>query len=238
MVMSEKQRFKEYAIGFNGFDGGNPAAGIWFCGIEPGRSTGEDFLSSNDCIQKDQYSNEIPYRDQKFRDANPKYQSWPYDRIVAQIMNSISRKYKNGEDYMEKKLYNNDDNCFKLNLYPLKIRGADASLWRKEYYEYTGFQLKELYWAWCMKNRFPVLQRLMQQHQPRVIVCTGLTWRKHFLLAFGSDNDIFAVDSNDYAINNGKTKLLITKFFSRRFYRDKDIDTLVERIRNVGEIRQ
>jgi hypothetical protein len=226
--MIVNKEFADWAVGFSGFDGGNPAALIWISGIEWG---GDDkpILWPNEYTFQDEEGKYIPCRNERYRVKYPNYLSYRFDQKVAKLLVNLFGEQvgcNDYKDYMEQYLYTENGHCFRLNLYPLNAPKSNDELWTKDYYELTGFPTKILYWAWCTENRFPFLKQLVEKYSPKVIIGTGSTFRRDYILAFAEPSLIFTrnrienIQSTKFNVemvttNSGKTNLLITPFFGQ-----------------------
>jgi len=226
--MNVNKEFADWAVGFSGFDGGNPSAPVWISGIEWG---GDDkpVLWPKEFTFRNEEGEHIPCRNEEYRAKYPNYLSYRFDQKVAKLLVNLFGKQVGCNDYksyMEQYLYTENGHCFRLNLYPLNAPKSNDELWTKDYYELTGFPTNILYWAWCTENRFPFLKQLMEKYSPKVIIGTGSTFRRDYILAFAESSMIFtgnptpSIQNSKFTVeevvtNYGKTRLLITPFFGQ-----------------------
>ena len=222
--MEPTQEFKEWAIGFSGCDGGNIAGPIWFCGIEWGGGDTEEGLKFGNVSRPDAWT------DQQREDCFKK--NYPYDQRAIKLYASIIRS--NEKNYAklarDKKVFGAQSDLFKFNLYPISFRHDQDELWQKWLYVKTGLPTKSMYRAWCQKNRFPEMKERVQEHKPRLIVCTGFSYLREFIMAFGGVDKSFDTVNKEtiqaessrplswVLINEGRTMLVVTPFLGYRKY--------------------
>lgn len=225
-----KEDFAKRATQYTGFDGGNPKAELWFCGIEYGGTDDPTKTQFIDDILKDgvEMQDDIPYFTATDKNGNPHEYKKIYGRF-ALAQSKIASQYYDGEPIDTwKQLAGKDGKCFSMNLYPLAFKSHDDSLWTRTHYEKTGLISKSEYKTWNLNNRFPKLKQLVTTYQPKVLICFGQSLASEFLVAFADNDDqifeeLAKVEIADKVhksnrlllhrkINNGKTLLLICPF--------------------------
>jgi hypothetical protein len=225
--MSINQEFARWAVGFSGMDGGNLNAPIWISGIEWGGGGTPTLLPNRFCHEQD--GRWIPCWNDTFRQMEPQYTTYQFDQKVAKILfyifgNAVA--CNNYTDYMRRFLYTQNGHCFKLNLYPLSAQNTSPDLWDQHYYKLTGLPTKILYWAWCAENRFPFIKSLVEQYSPKVILATGSSFRRDYILAFAKPEQIFQqgqihhlandqLSVEEIIVHGDHTHLLITPFLGQ-----------------------
>lgn len=214
--------FESWAAGFSGCDGGNIQGPIWVCGIEPG---------GQQSIEQLQFSakNDPPQLDENSQAKN--FLRWPYNlaasRLCASVVGGNADEYQVA--YKHYRVFSSDGCSFKMNLYPLQFKDSTDGQWTRAHYVKTGLPTKPVYKAWCQLNRFPVIQGWVEKYKPLVIICTGRTYTREFLHAFGGldamlDKDVLKVENYPPPmagtfecglINNGRTIMAVTPFLGR-----------------------
>ncbi len=175
--------FAKWAVGFSGCDGGDPT-GIWVCGIEFGQGHTENNLKLEEDVSKPGYVGGVGWGDLEEVKQFPTYQ---YNRKALKLLCALAghdvTKYR--EFYEVHRCFHESSGYFKLNLYPLGFKDTSPDRWREWLAPRTGFGTKREYIDWCQANRFPVLGKWVQKYSPRLIVCTGTSYRAEFFKAFG-----------------------------------------------------
>lgn len=199
--------FKKLALSHYGYDGGNLKADIWFSGLEWGGGMSPDELRKDiaeGVPEGSPSSDDLLYR--------KRYLKFPFDRKILKILaSSLDRstsEYKNmiAEDI---KAYASDGAIFKFNLYPISFKNTSPEFWNEDFFQITGFPTKEQYISWVQLNRFPIFNNLVKENKPKVIVCSGTTFKKDFLMAFGGVASLFQ-SPKKYPVN-GKSDIEVYK---------------------------
>ncbi len=180
------QNFKTWACSLAGCDGGNPKSDIWISGIEWGGGSYENGKYYREELPAeiaegayDQYSHLYDWSNSL---------TYPYGRSFAKIYTAI-QGHKVGE-YRERVSGLKGSEVFKLNLYPIAFDSTDPTLWKKFGLEkITGFSEKCLFQAWCFYNRFPAISKLVEEHKPKIIIGTGVSYLLDFFACFGGTGD-------------------------------------------------
>lgn len=191
--------FIKWAKGYSGFDGGNPNAGIWLCGIEWGGHQTEDI----EALKKDFLTDvsEIPYG----YDDHYKNLEYPYNYKFLKIMATVKGIdfLVNGDNSKNiKKIltnFNNSEKCFtynsnylKLNIFPLQFKEDRDNLWTEVYQEATGLETKDEYRKWCLeKGRLELFQKMINKSHPKLIITSGTSYFNYYKEAFGFKNHKF-----------------------------------------------
>ena len=224
-------KFKKWALSYSGCDGGNIAGTIWFCGIEFGGNESFDFSAIP----------EPPYVSDEQR---KKFFGYQYNIKVAKLYAAICGEAQvaaRDKDKYKDELFAKDSITFKMNLYPISFHDVSDDLWQEEVYRKTGLPTKSMYRAWCQINRFPVIRQWVKERSPRLIVCTGITCKNEFIMAFDDVKTIYEVEKLNKKkvsgrdlvwidINEGKTILAITPFLGGRYGLNSD-----ELLKNFGK---
>ncbi|MBK8815085.1 MAG: hypothetical protein IPN42_06060 [Methylococcaceae bacterium] len=234
--------FEKWAMGFSGCDGGNLNGSIWFCGIEWGGGSEEDWLK--DSVSKFEYVIE-PYSindediEERKKELIPQYNA-KLLKMYSVLLGKEAKDYK--ETALAYKYLGKNGHIFKMNLYPIAFGDTKDDLWDFHHYKLTGFPTKTTYKAWCQINRFNKIREWLQENKPKAIICTGVTLHKEFLMAFcGFENiheevkklEKIIIDDRYFywmAINNNQSFLFIIPFFGNPYGLNKD-----EQIINIGK---
>ena len=97
----------------------------------------------------------------------------------------MGEELKNYKDVAkEKKVFAMDSDLFKLTLYPLSFPAEDDNLWEEWGFEKTGLPTKPLYRAWCQIRRFAKFTEWTRHYAPKLVIGTGLSHDKDFVMAF------------------------------------------------------
>jgi transcriptional activator of eps genes len=204
-----------YFASFSGMDGGNLQAKLWICGIEHGSDSEE-------------LSDIKPERKPGAWDAEKraafatKFRRWPYWRNIAKIVvgtrHAVAAKAGSalkGMDWREYRdvfLYSRQGWEFKLNLFPLSSPSVSSGDWAKVHGHEPELGDKENYRRLCREGgRFEFIRNLRRQHQPAVIIATGVGNRDDFVSAFGF-NDCTA---EEVIIEHGTTQRRLYVYVDR-----------------------
>lgn len=227
MIPTDKN-FKKIAKSFYGCDGGNLASDFWFCGLEWGQTLDE--LP----IQTEVADHGYKDTESKIRDFTQNV-SWSngffgaitagYNQKICWFLNYFNNldpedKYQYIDFVKEHKVcYNEPDGLgFKMNLFPLNFPKHNED-WNQEIGEYTGFNNRLEYEKWCLTHRSELFMQLIQQHQPKYIICTGKTSKEKFFKFFGCEHVSSVTKSNEVVeidirrIPNTETNVIVTAFF-------------------------
>jgi len=217
MEIDAKIDFATWANSYSGCDGGNISGSIWFCGIEFGGGHIEEDLTYEPVDTP-------PFVDEEYRGNFKTYQyNWKILKLYSTILGYKPSEYKSIYEKMNP-FYKTSD-TFKMNLYPIAFHNDSNNLWEKWHFRKTGFPSKPLYQAWCQLNRFNAIKSWVGQNNPKVIICTGSTYLREFLMAFSGPEDVFATLEehkfesggilNWKKINSERTILFITPFLGQ-----------------------
>lgn len=181
--MGNEERFREWASGFSGCDGGDigspESRSIWFCGIEWGGGHSPDHLKKTLLEPVDTPS--LGYDDPVL---NLEY------IFNVQTMKLITAIQGGKVDDYKKTLHDHrpfvkgSTGYFKMNLLPIAFKDTGHQRWQTDFLEITGFPNKVEYLAWCRRVRFPRMRTWVSTYKPKAIVCFGKTWINEFKTAF------------------------------------------------------
>ena len=175
--------FQEWACSLSGCDGGNIDADIWLCGIEWGGGSYDDGIYYKERLARQISSGAVNLSQQTYdwKDSI----TYPFGRSVAKLFAAI--KGSSVGEYRDLAINRwNGNEIFKLNLYPIAFDSTDPSLWHKYgLEEITGFDEKHLFQLWCFMNRFPAFSKLRSEKKPKLIIGTGVSYLRDFLMCFG-----------------------------------------------------
>jgi hypothetical protein len=230
----------DWACSFSGCDGGNINSDIWLCGIEWGGGSINNY-----------YTKILPEQISKGKlETYPKFYDWtdslsyPFGLSFAKLYTSISGgKVENYSLVKDLK----GDELFKLNLYPIAFDSTNDNLWHQySLDEITGFESKHLFNTWCFFNRSPFYSKLRKKHSPKLIICTGISYIRDFIMFFGGNDKIDKLNTGyltpeESEFNNyirqyywlrlsSNTLLIIIPFFNGRFGLNSNV-----LLQNMGE---
>lgn len=177
--------FKRWALNFGSCDGGdigspkNPS--IWLCGLEWGGGFKEEELQN--IFKNNDLKIPAIYEDCK---ENLKYQfNIKAIKLLAAI-NGEENHVKFNETF--KPFSRGGKGYFKMNLYPLSFKDTNHNRWTEAISKETGFKDKDEYIKWIRLNRFPIFSSWAKEYRPKIIICTGISYKDDFIVAFGDQN--------------------------------------------------
>lgn len=208
MVSSE---FSAWACSFSGCDGGNLNADTWLCGIEWGGATTGPGNYYEKLVKEINAGEAKPYYKEKF-DWQESL-TYTYGRSFAKLFSAIQNEKV--ENYKQLAKEWTGDELLKLNLYPIAFDNTDEIEWKRhELDKITGFDEKHLFQTWCFFNRFPEFTKMRQRKNPKLIICTGITYLRDFFYCFAGDQN----KCEDMQPEDTKPKSNSNKQNTRRFY--------------------
>lgn len=187
-----KESFSNWAKTLVGCDGGDIArSDTWVCGIEWGyaKEKGQSADDYDQMLRKYYSEGLVAEMGRTAGHTHDTYDisaeaSYRFGEKLAKLHAVIEGNH--ASQYREVAAKSSGTEIFKLNLYPIAFPETADYYWQKYELEYaTGIQTKELYRVWCCLNRFPIFAGLVETHQPRLIVGTGVGYLTQFALAFG-----------------------------------------------------
>lgn len=218
-----KKDFAKLALSHYGYDGGNINSSFWISGIEWGGGISPEELKKdilNGPIESPRSTEEIKERE--------RYLKYKFDSIWLKILaSSLGDEVSNFRKLVgeETRALTSTGPMMKFNLYPISFKDTSTGYWTKDFYELTGFPTKELYMAWVQANRFPLFNKYVEKFQPNVILCSGVLFKRDFLLAFGGIKSLFFEPIEEFEISEKKkvhvfqsslsvkTKIVMAPFF-------------------------
>jgi hypothetical protein len=234
------QNFADWALSFSGCDGGDIGSAenksIWFCGIEwgGGHKNDKDELNAmfsspvvNPGEGYDSWRENLAYRF-----------NWQAMKLLSALDGLSVKDYKNFAE-TKKPFTQGEKGYFKMNLFPLAFKDTSNALWGDGFSEATGFLTKNDYKAWIIKERAKKMREWVFLFNPRVIICTGISYAKEFQTAF-MDRDLDNVEIIEgqelrWGVNSNNTFVFVTPFMVNRYglTRDSSIQLFGERMRNI-----
>ena len=191
--MSINPDFKDFALSYSGFEGGNLNAKYWFCGIEN---------SPNKYSPIIQNSKSFKVADVWPEGFKPKNIQLDLKEAYYLRMAKIAYVIKTGEypscDDVKKyfisgegkgKFFTKASDFNKLNLYPLAFTAVEGNNeWKSgKWDKLTGIQSKKEYYEWCNEHRAKALQKWIEKSKCAILICTGLSFTKpYFTNLFGA----------------------------------------------------
>jgi len=198
--------FSALAMSHYGHDGGNLAAPLWVSGIEWGGGISPVQLLAD--IRNG--PREAP-RSTVLQSERDKYAKYNFDRVWLKLLaRSLGHSVTDYRNMLSEEVgaLTATGPILKLNLYPISFKNTYAGNWSKEFYELTGFPTKELYMAWVQTNRFKFFNDLVAKHRPKIIVCSGSSYKRDYLLAFGGIDSLFSEPKQKILLSTSKEVLI------------------------------
>lgn len=233
--------FKKIATSFYGCDGGNLDSDFWFCGLEWGGDFGKDDKSTELETTAEYNPEEEQNRgylpdDQQTIDFCQNV-SWAksfsnahcnqYNYTICEFLNEFQNPKLESSltDYEQfiiknKILFNMKDGIgFKMNMFLLNSP-KNNSPWNERHEQITGFDNRKDYHNWCINGeRAQFFQELIKQHQPKYLICTGISSDYEFFSFFGCDHSTAQYSSNKDVkivfskVPNTSTNIIVVPFF-------------------------
>ncbi|MGE8516899.1 MAG: hypothetical protein ACN6OM_09815 [Alcaligenes nematophilus] len=200
---------------FDGCEGGdsgsitNPT--IWLFGVEPGWSKFD---------QKNPNPPANPMDDGYSINTQIK---WIYNRNAFKLLAAIDgMPVSNYREFAHERqpFAQGSKGYFKGNLYPYACN--KLTCWPQDAIEETGLANKAEYQTWCAKYRFPAIKSWVDEHQPKIFIGVGNTFRDQFVLAvFGHHVElkcqtitINGHNKNIFFAQDGSRKLVVLPHLS------------------------
>ncbi|MER1968776.1 DNA translocase FtsK [Castellaniella sp. GW247-6E4] len=190
--------------GCEGGDAGNATSPtIWLFGLEPGWSKRDQKRAESPSGQEDDgYSVETQL-------------GWVYNRKAFKLFAAIEgipvSRYR--EFAFERRPFERGSSgYFKGNLYPYAC--TDLAHWPEDAVEETGLTSKAEYQAWCAQYRWPAIKNWVDEHQPKLFIGVGNSFRTDFALSvFGYDLES---EYHEILINGYRKKIYLSQFDGRK----------------------
>lgn len=246
------KQFKEIACSFYGCDGGNLDSDFWFCGLE----WGGDISQIKALVRFDDPDREHGYLAEDGKTLNfCENISWTrsfkgahtnqYNETICKFLNKfqIQTTINDYENFIKENeiLFNTESGIgFKMNMFLINSPKHDSE-WEEKHIRITGFHNRNDYQKWCVQGERAIFfQNLIREHQPKYLICTGITSANHFLDFFGCQVDPQHAENDDVRIvfsqiPNTKTNIIIVPFFGFRAYSintEEKLDSLIALIKN------
>ena len=239
MTSSElRNEFEDWAINhYSGFEGGNPNADFWFCGIEFGGSSTLDDVKvqitnrlladgSEHAEKRDVDGFDLPYWTDDHGERGLQVLE-QISKLVCVLGEGSTANWRS----VRKRAFRKDGPVFKMNLFPIPFPTAQGSHWTR-FRQELGFSSKEEYRDWCARNRFCKLRKLVDQFKPKLLVCFGKGHWEWYRRAFATDGE-WRCDEINIAGEGAAEKfiqlsqesgplLMLTPFFGRRSMTNDD----------------
>ena len=175
--------------------------------------------------------------------------TYKYGISFAKLYQAIGGKEV--KDYESVANLSEDNKLLKLNLYPINFKSTDSPWKKYNLHKTTGFEHKYLFNTWCFFNRFRFFVELRKKHNPKLIICTGVSYLCDFLMFFGGSENINPLQTGElkaasknnqyprtyYYVQIDKTLLVVTPFFSGRYGLNSNylLQTMGEKIAELLE---
>jgi hypothetical protein len=217
MDFKATDKFIAWANSFSGCDGGNLEGAFWFCGIEYGGNKDPSHLNLTPITVPGHVDDE--WRDKSFLKSR-------YNQNLVKLYKAILSSSESTKQFSKKhKIFGKTSNEFKVNLYPINFPDDGVDNWTEVHYNLTGLLTKRLYQAWCQLHRFQRIREWVEQYSPKVIVCTGSSYFREFLMAFSGPESVFKHNTVNLTGNRklkwvqsnaDKTIVFVTPFLGNR----------------------
>lgn len=178
---------------FFGMDGGNPHAPLWICGIEHGGKA--------DGSTEFQAEEEPGAWDSDRRQAcAAEIRKWPYWRNLSKVIVQTAREaiqppsadsvpIPSWRTYRDHYLHSPEGWDFKLNLFPLNCSSLSAPEWLEQHGHQPLLSEIPTYRQLCREGgRFDFIRGQAKHFRPKLILGTGVQFRKDFARAFGFEH--------------------------------------------------
>lgn len=178
----KKEIIKKWINSLSGFQGGNPNANLWVCGLEYQAFDVSDWESTSTPITKP------PYLDLSLHEEH--FNGTSFNDKILQFAEIYY-----GEKIDKKDLFYQNGKVFKLNLFPLPKPVSEQEMYNKEVFEKTGIMTKSELVAICLEKngRWSKFKSLINAYnnKNKVIICFGIKSLDHFLLAFEETDEFY-----------------------------------------------
>lgn len=225
--MTVTNEFERMALSFCGCEGGNLGSPVWICGLEPGvkrkgRGGAENKISEEEMkpLPEPGAWNKETIRDNLKNQYNNKA-AWFFCYLFGWKINQGSDEYKH--ECEKHKLFCEDGIGFKMNMFPIPFQTNDlARQWSEKLKEQKGFDNYSAYQEWCVKHRGEYFYKLVEKHNPKIIVCTGVRYPKEFMNFFRCEPGCIKeypknLENPEHCYtgitNNKSTIVVVTPFF-------------------------
>lgn len=213
---------------FRGY--GDPAASVWFIGIEEG---GEAWTADTD-----EHCKEIQLYKRGVVTVNPD-KAGELDARIYQTISKVLAAADGGRlewwDYLAKSLFREDGQpAFMMNLFPLGR--PNTREWPSHYGQVFGLKDWRVYEELVRKTRFKMLREFWNEHPRKLTVCFGKSCWHLFkeLLEMGDGRFKEFPRSGGWACCSESPKVVLAPFFNSRLMSDARCRALGELI---GRIR-
>lgn len=213
--------FAKWAVDLSGCDGGdigtpeNPS--VWWCGIEWGGGFSEKSVDELQNVFKE----EVNIDGYENFEKNFAYIfNWNALKLLSVIEGYKLEDYKIfGQD--KRPFVKNEKGYFKMNLYPVSFKNTSHHFWTETFSNATGLATKSEYLDWIRGNRFRTLREITKKHCPKLIVCTGITFKDDFVTCFADDMipNEEKIDNKSlfWVVNKNGTLVVIIPFMVNRY---------------------
>lgn len=193
------QNFKEQALSFIGCDGGNLEAPLWFCGLEWGlKGTGQQ-IDTNESENPEDYQTPTAWRKWQKEDKNKEYFgnvpaldqkiAWFYYMYYQKTDSKGYGIDNRKDDYFklleQEKIGHLDGPIFKLNMYPVCFSSRQVVAQNiDKLNRFTGLNGFDEYRELVVELRGEYFRKLVDQYNPKLIICLGLLEKDRFIRFF------------------------------------------------------
>ena len=203
--------FKEMALSYYGCDGGNLSSVVWTCGLEWGGGYENNQIKIEDIESLPLGAwdlNGESVLDYLRAQYNQKL-AWFYCYLLGWDVS------KYDEEAVKHKLFCSNGTGFKMNAFPISFKNRSSVQWPASTMKITGLPSFDVYKEWCIQKRGDFFFDIVKQHNPKLILCTGITYTMDFVRFFKCDLDSYReLDNVKFAVtNNGKSIVAVSPFF-------------------------
>lgn len=209
------EKFKEMALSFAGCDGGNLQSEVWFCGMEWGGAQDD---AEKIAAEFDAQLKPSSWQDESFEG------SWDaqYNQKVCWFLHYFHGLPWEGMSYRNfvetyKIMYREPNGYgFKMNMLPIRFKSRNDIDWEKDLVEATGFTSFDACREWCVKHRSAFFRQLIDEHQPKLVLCTGVMEKANFFRFFTGKENFDVIECNGFSLFHtwhGDTLICVAPFF-------------------------
>lgn len=245
------KEIKDWIASLSGFQGGNPNAEIWVCGLEfqkshiPTQALGKLWTVENPPFVEDD-ATYLKNHKERFNESIREFVETFYEKENLKLPTNIFAK---------------DGRVFKLNLYPLPQSGSEEVYDEKIYID-SGLRTKSELRALCLEKgqRFDNFKELIQANKAtlKVIVCCSRDAVDTSLLAFAESSEFYErkkqlIESQqslenqigknkkyyEYCLLNSGVLLMVIPFLAGQASSlNGDLKQMARKIREIVDLKQ
>jgi hypothetical protein len=203
-LSKEINKIKNNEASFLGMDGGNIYSKLWFCGVEFGANlvAMEEYYTPQNVDYYQAKRFDVPYRVA----GSDCFLKSTFDRSLAIMYLTLTGNNENPSqeefvDTLKNKMYHNDSNTFKFNLFP--FAKPDTS-WDQNIEKEFGIS-KDDYYGSIFDNRIKFIRNLTERFSPETILCfSPKGYSDYFIDTFVPDNKWVEYQKDSIEKGDGK----------------------------------